>query len=1213
MPEIPVSLQQSFACGRYLLEEQLGSGSMGLVFKARDRLTERVVALKKMQGPVGDPRTPDDALDSLLSTSVARPNPKLNELTNEPDTAVYANADDTRDQLDYDSQFSNPEALERSQRDERVRFAQEFQTLASFCHDHVVRVLDFGFVEARQPYFTMEYLPDAQDLVSASQGRSLKTRLTWLDQVLQALIYMHRRGVLHRDLKPSNVLVSEDRAVVLDFGVSLCFHEQADQVRSIVGTLPYMAPELLNKHAHSPSSDLYAFGLLIYQVLTGEFPFRLKDLTSLTRDIHNHSPDCQRPDIPKGLQPLLTRLLDKDPENRPQSSTEAYASWRQFARSSRLFQSKAASTGRWLSLQRGLTQNDLESVPFVGRQAELEDLLKRHESTTQGPSRAVLISAESGQGKSRLIRELELQVMVRGDLVLRTGAQGPHTSPFQLWQRPLEHLCLAVHNCTLNEFLTREPFHNAAKPDDAFRLWRDPNQAERLLKTTCDFLHSIDQPVTLIVEDIHHASRDDIIFLSSVFEQCRDCALFILASLRSDERPALAKDLPSFEILRLDRFHRKQVSKLTQAVFGERGKNRDLQKFLLRQSHGNIFIIIETLRALGPLLDSVSSDFQWPEGHWPESLEGLIKRRIETLSESSRHVLQVAALCADPLDADLLQQFCPEPVFRWFAHCRELSILVTRDGQWSFAHERLREAILTTMPEALKVELHRVLARTLQFHFHDKGSSYAAMATHWLRAGDPERALEASLKAGRYAFQTGAYNQAIEFLTKVLDDPRPDRLDSLRAERLVAESHYHLGQLSAARQRLQRCILRTQQQGVMQGHTVSGLIHESWQKMTPFLNHPEQLSKPEALELVRIYLRLGHIDLFENRSVAAMFDSLFASRLAWIHNASDEFAECLSHLFFSFSCLGWTQLSKVCFEQAKRTFETIQSSDSRVWLDHLQSFVLAGQGQLTEAFERLDSVREHWAQSGDFRRWYEALSGLGWLCQRQGQHQLAKQYRAELLGHWALKSLPRALARGQIAMAETDLHLGANDRALRRLRQLQPSQLNQLPAVDQLCFHGLKARLELRQRQFKRAQGHLEKALNLAQRWRPTDIHPAEAIVGLFVTASALTRLGLVPEDLVHNAQVVFRAYARRFPVMSQSLVFWQARHQGSSKDTLWRSWNDCAAAGFGLDQYHCEAELGFVCTESKATWQRMAQDHWPRAGLEAFDRERQLWTQKRP
>src|SRR5215207_1515205 len=177
---------------RYLLHQPIGAGNMGTVYEATDRLTARPIALKRV---------------------VTAPDPSVPE--------------DERTNFNMDL---------------RLALAHEFKMLASLRHPHIISVLDYGFDESQQPYFTMELLSGAQTLLVAGRGKPLELQVTLLHQVLQALSYLHRRGVLHRDLKPANVLVPPNTSAIklLDFGLASFGVQIRNDSESLVGTLSYM-------------------------------------------------------------------------------------------------------------------------------------------------------------------------------------------------------------------------------------------------------------------------------------------------------------------------------------------------------------------------------------------------------------------------------------------------------------------------------------------------------------------------------------------------------------------------------------------------------------------------------------------------------------------------------------------------------------------------------------------------------------------------------------------------------------------------------------------------------------------------------------------------------------------------------------------------------------------------------------------------------------
>ena len=216
-----------------------------------------------------------------------------------------------------------------TQFDPRFSLAQEFQSLASLHHPHIIGVLDYGFDMDRRPYFTMDLLDKGQTILEAGQDQPLLSQVGLLIQTLQALAYIHRRGIVHRDLKPGNILaIPHDSAnniiyaagqvKVLDFGLSV---EQA-QAKGMVGTLAYMAPEVLTGSPYGPAADLYAIGVLASQLFSGQHPFGEVSTGNIIDRILNSPPDLSYPKLPEPIRPILLRLLAKRPEERYQEAAE---------------------------------------------------------------------------------------------------------------------------------------------------------------------------------------------------------------------------------------------------------------------------------------------------------------------------------------------------------------------------------------------------------------------------------------------------------------------------------------------------------------------------------------------------------------------------------------------------------------------------------------------------------------------------------------------------------------------------------------------------------------------------------------------------------------------------------------------------------------------------------------------------------------------------
>src|SRR5262249_17274966 len=203
--------------------------------------------------------------------------------------------------------------------DFRFALAQEFQLLTALRHPGVIGVLDYGFDNSQQPFLTMELIENAQSIRDAALDRPLVIQIELLMQLLQALSYLHRRGVVHRDLKPSNVLVKTGQVKVLDFGISI----MKGQRSAVSGTLTYMAPEILRGESANIAADLYAVGVIAYAFLAGRPMFKSQTPSKLIDEILNTPLDVLLTGLDSQSVSVLQRFLAKDPSDRYASAAEA--------------------------------------------------------------------------------------------------------------------------------------------------------------------------------------------------------------------------------------------------------------------------------------------------------------------------------------------------------------------------------------------------------------------------------------------------------------------------------------------------------------------------------------------------------------------------------------------------------------------------------------------------------------------------------------------------------------------------------------------------------------------------------------------------------------------------------------------------------------------------------------------------------------------------
>src|SRR5436309_5421499 len=201
------------------------------------------------------------------------------------------------------------------------QFRIEARTIAHLHHSHIVQVLEFG-LDDQTPYLVMEYTPGGTLRSRHPKGiyLPLKQVVTYVKQIASALDYAHQQRVIHRDVKPDNLLLNANDEVVLsDFGLAVVHHTLDFLSMSIpaAGTPLYMAPEQIQQQPCA-ASDQYALGIMVYEWLAGEAPFRGTLFEVFSHHLHQSPPSLRErlPDLPVAAEEAVFKALAKDSEQR---------------------------------------------------------------------------------------------------------------------------------------------------------------------------------------------------------------------------------------------------------------------------------------------------------------------------------------------------------------------------------------------------------------------------------------------------------------------------------------------------------------------------------------------------------------------------------------------------------------------------------------------------------------------------------------------------------------------------------------------------------------------------------------------------------------------------------------------------------------------------------------------------------------------------------
>ena len=209
-----------------------------------------------------------------------------------------------------------------------LRFEREAQAAAALAHPNIVEIYDVGDYKGHH-YIVMEYVTGKTlKQVIRSRGPLVNEEaVDIMKQLCSAISEAHSRGIIHRDIKPQNVIVKADGSIkILDFGIATAKGSmQLTQANNVMGSVHYLAPELAKGEAASPQSDIYALGIVLYEMLAGDVPFKADQAVQIAlKHMREPMPDVRliNASVPQSIANVITRATAKDPNNRYGSCRE---------------------------------------------------------------------------------------------------------------------------------------------------------------------------------------------------------------------------------------------------------------------------------------------------------------------------------------------------------------------------------------------------------------------------------------------------------------------------------------------------------------------------------------------------------------------------------------------------------------------------------------------------------------------------------------------------------------------------------------------------------------------------------------------------------------------------------------------------------------------------------------------------------------------------
>ncbi|MCI0777509.1 MAG: protein kinase, partial [Chloroflexi bacterium] len=699
---------------------------------------------------------------------------------------------------------------------------------------HIVTVHDTG-EEGGQPYIVQEYMEGGslEDLLNRSEQNRLQADKAMVisEQICSALEHAHSHGIIHRDLKPGNVWLTADGTAKLgDFGLAVSLdRSRLTQAGMMVGTAIYMSPEQALGSEVTARSDLYALGCVLYEMVAGRPPFTGEDLVAVISQHMNTAPiapSWHNAEVPRPLETLILRLLEKAPEERPVDASEVAAELRRI---------RERPTEEPTAMESDEAGSQV--VPwgqFIGRREEMEQLKAALENALSGRGSVVMLVGEPGIGKTRLAQEFGVYASLRGAQALSGSCFEGEAAPYRPFVEAFRQYVSRRTDLELRHELGQGAPEVAKLVSEIRQRLPDIPEAPalepeaerlRLFESVGSFVRTASEakPIVLFLDDIHWADTPSLLLLRYLARSITSDRVLILCAYRdveldrthplSDVIAALRQD-QTYQRVRLRGLPEEDILALLTGIepSEEAATTRQaLATALAQETEGNPFFIHEVLNHLVEERKLVREGGRWTasvasvsELGIPEGVRQVIGRRLSRLSEPCNRMLTLASTMPGGFSWEELRAIMgenDETLLELVEEALRAQIIRERKNEqvatYEFTHALMRHTVYEELSTPRRVMLHRRIGEALEeLHAANPEPHLARLAHHFYQAapgGDIDKAMDYATRAAERALMLLAYEEAAGLYEMALQaiefQERPDK--NQRCELLLALGRTH--------------------------------------------------------------------------------------------------------------------------------------------------------------------------------------------------------------------------------------------------------------------------------------------------------------------------------------------------------------------------------------------------------------------------------------
>ena len=732
--------------GNYQITRHLGRGGMGEVYLARDTRLGREVALKFLPG------------DAIGDQSRLR------------------------------------------------RFFQEARAASTLNHPNIVTIYEVGELDG-VPFIATEFIRGRTLRHMMKERLAIELSLRIGSQAARALAVAHSSGIVHRDIKPENIMVRDDGYVkILDFGLARLAAAPGTNVDSnagtyvqtsagiVVGTLAYMSPEQAQGDVVEPATDIFSLGVVLFELATGQHPFRSDSRVGLLNAIvtqHPVPPSRLNPETAGTLETMILRMLDKAPQYRPSASE--------------VEEGLTSIQGGTSGFTQGLKITK-PSPHTVGRELELSQLQTCFDRASEGRGQIFCVAGEPGIGKTTLIEDFLAQLRGGENVGIARGRCSERlagTEAYLPFIEAVEGLLTEPGNTRAGlirmlaptwygQVVSLSPDHSS---DVAVLADIKAASQERLKREMATLLDesSRTKPLVLFFDDLHWADDSTTSMLAYLANKLDGMRLMIIAAYRPSD---LMLNKHPFLQVKLDLQTRGLCSEIqlgflsldevAQYIDQEFPRNRfpeGLANLIYAKTEGSPLFMADLVRYLRDQGIIAESNGEWIltremsaiESDLPESVRSMIQRKIDQLDGEDRRLLVVASVQGYNFDSSVVSKASgvePSEVEERLENLERIHSFVrlidehefpdrTVTLRYQFVHVLYQNALYSTLKPTRRASLSAGVANALLIFYREKASVIALDLAHLFEtAREFPRAADFFIVAAQSALQVFAHPEA---------------------------------------------------------------------------------------------------------------------------------------------------------------------------------------------------------------------------------------------------------------------------------------------------------------------------------------------------------------------------------------------------------------------------------------------------------------------